>query len=78
MNLQIQYDEDWVFSSAQCVESCRGENFDYAVANQADLSCNCMQEVNLTTVHPYSCEDTHPFEVTSIQFSFCFIYKWNI
>ena len=59
-----------MFSSAQCVESCRGENFEYAVTNWADLTCHCMRNVSLTFVNPYSCEDTHPFEVT-IFLSFC-------
>ena len=66
LNFQIQYDEDWVFSKAQCVESCRGKNFDFAVVNQADLSCNCMRDAdNLPSVNPFSCEDEdpHPFEV---------------
>ena len=64
---QIQYDEDWVFSSsAQCVESCRGENYDYAVTNWVDLTCHCIRDVDLPFVNPYSCEDedNHPFEVT--------------
>ena len=71
-HFQIQYDEDWVFSSAQCVESCRGENFEYAVTNWVDLTCRCMREVDLPFVNPYSCEDEdkHPFEVT-IFLSFC-------
>ena len=54
-----------MFSKAQCVESCRGKNFEFAVVNKADLSCNCMREANLALVNPFSCEDEdpHPFKV---------------
>ena len=54
-----------MFSKVQCIESCRSYNFEFAVANPTELSCNCMKEVDpgVDIVHPFTCADTHPFEV---------------